>query len=149
MEVLKATQCKNNKVCTDVIFVRLSNCARPFLTSDWLICEQGQARPSNNLSKIFSLIHLPSSMRKKGRHFVRAYFWNLHICMIMQRRCIWKRRFGRSLYLDSFEGRDWCRASCPQRHHHCRIFISLSLLSASLSFPNSLFKRPSWSFFEL
>ena len=127
MEVLKATQCKNNKVCTDVIFVRLSNCARPFLTSDWLICEQGQGRAT-----IFQRFFLSSTCPCQwGKRVDILYAHISEICIFVWscRRSAFERGeeglFGRSLYLYSFEGR--LMQGCPQRHHQSSsILISLS-----------------------
>ena len=61
-----------------------SNCvSKPFVTSDWLICDQGQGR-EKIFQRFLSII--------KRADILYAYLWNLHICMIMQERCIWKRR---------------------------------------------------------
>lgn len=50
--------------------------ARPFITSDWLICDQGQGRATifqRFLAFFPPWIHLHSSIMKKGRHFVRIF----------------------------------------------------------------------------
>ena len=104
--------------------------ARPFITSDWLICDQGQGR-ATIFQRFFVcfFLHPPALINyEKGSTFC-THISEICIFVWSCRRSAFERGeeglFGRSLYLYSFERR--LMQGCPQRHHQSSsILISLS-----------------------
>ena len=114
-----------------------TNCASETFHHLWLANLWPRPRPSNNLSKIFCLFFPASTCTHqlwKRVDILYAYFWNLHICMIMQEECIWKRRGGTiwsiSLFVFLWTEID---AGMPsktppkQQHSHLTFFRNISL----------------------